>query len=51
MSGQPVLAVDNLQTHFFTQDGITRAVDGVGFAHPVRIPDRAARRFVEPSVL
>jgi peptide/nickel transport system ATP-binding protein len=27
----PVLQVDDLRTHFFTQDGITRAVDGVSF--------------------
>src|SRR4051794_24933604 len=31
MEGPPVLAVDDLRTHFFTQDGVTRAVDGVGF--------------------
>jgi oligopeptide/dipeptide ABC transporter ATP-binding protein len=28
----PVLAIDNLQTHFFTADGIVRAVDGVSYA-------------------
>ena len=28
----PLLAVDNLQTHFFNEDGVTRAVDGVSFA-------------------
>ncbi len=27
----PVLQVEDLQTHFFTQDGQTRAVDGVSF--------------------
>jgi len=27
----PILTVDRLQTHFFTEDGITRAVDGVSF--------------------
>jgi peptide/nickel transport system ATP-binding protein len=27
----PILTVDGLQTHFFTEDGITRAVDGVSF--------------------
>jgi peptide/nickel transport system ATP-binding protein len=27
----PVLQVENLQTHFFTRDGQTRAVDGVSF--------------------
>ncbi|MBM3479257.1 MAG: ABC transporter ATP-binding protein [Alphaproteobacteria bacterium] len=27
----PVLQVDDLRTHFFTKDGITRAVDGVSF--------------------
>lgn len=28
---QPVLEVRNLKTHFFTRDGITRAVDGISF--------------------
>jgi peptide/nickel transport system ATP-binding protein len=28
----PILQVENLQTHFFTQDGVTRAVDGVSFS-------------------
>jgi peptide/nickel transport system ATP-binding protein len=27
----PILTVDKLQTHFFTEDGVTRAVDGVSF--------------------
>ncbi|MSP89121.1 MAG: ABC transporter ATP-binding protein [Alphaproteobacteria bacterium] len=31
MADAPVLAVEGLSTHFFTQDGITRAVDGVSF--------------------
>jgi peptide/nickel transport system ATP-binding protein len=31
MTQTPVLAVENLQTHFFTRDGVTRAVGGVSF--------------------
>ena len=31
MSQTPVLAIENLETHFFTRDGITRAVGGVSF--------------------
>ena len=31
MTVAPVLAVEDLRTHFYTQDGVTRAVDGVGF--------------------
>ena len=27
----PILSVENLQTHFFTRDGVTRAVDGLSF--------------------
>ena len=27
----PILSVDGLRTHFFTQDGVTRAVDGLSF--------------------
>ena len=30
-SGTPTLQVENLETHFFTKDGIARAVDGVSF--------------------
>ena len=30
--GAPLLEVEGLKTHFFTEDGITRAVDGVSFA-------------------
>ncbi len=28
----PILKVDNLQTHFYTEDGIAKAVDGVSFS-------------------
>jgi len=31
-SGTPVLEVDNLQTHFFTEAGVVRAVDGVSYS-------------------
>ena len=31
-SSAPVLDVTDLRTHFFTQDGITRAVDGLSFS-------------------
>jgi oligopeptide/dipeptide ABC transporter ATP-binding protein len=31
-AAQPVLEIDNLQTHFFTPDGVVRAVDGVTYA-------------------
>ena len=30
--GSAVLEIDNLQTHFFTQAGVVRAVDGVSYA-------------------
>src|SRR4030043_1791926 len=31
MSNKPLLEVRNLSTHFFTQDGIVKAVDGVSY--------------------
>ena len=31
MSGEPLLRVSDLQTHFFTDAGVVRAVDGVSF--------------------
>ena len=31
-NGQPILTVRDLRTHFFTADGVVKAVDGVGFA-------------------
>lgn len=34
MVGSPLLAVDNLQTHFYTSRGTVLAVDGVSFALP-----------------
>jgi len=30
-TAKPILEVEDLRTHFFTRDGITRAVDGVSF--------------------
>src|SRR5204863_2684485 len=28
---EPLLQIENLQTHFFTDDGVVRAVDGVSY--------------------
>ena len=40
----PVLQVENLQTHFFTRDGQTRAVDGVSFQVKAgETPSRSSR--------
>jgi peptide/nickel transport system ATP-binding protein len=30
--GQPLLAVEGLRTHFFTNDGVVKAVDGISFS-------------------
>ena len=32
VSGDNVLEIENLQTHFFTNDGVVRAVDGVSYS-------------------
>src|SRR5947199_6076038 len=31
-TAKPVLEIDRLKTHFFTRDGVVRAVDGVSWA-------------------
>ena len=34
-TARPILEIDRLKTHFFTRDGVVRAVDGVSWAlHP-----------------
>src|SRR5688572_28292407 len=32
LTNAPLLEIDDLKTHFFTRDGIVRAVDGVSFS-------------------
>jgi peptide/nickel transport system ATP-binding protein len=32
MDGKPLLEIENLRTHFYTSDGIVRAVDGVSYS-------------------
>jgi peptide/nickel transport system ATP-binding protein len=32
VSDAPLLAIENLKTHFYTRDGVVRAVDGVSYA-------------------
>jgi peptide/nickel transport system ATP-binding protein len=31
MTAEPILEIDDLKTHFFTRDGVVRAVDGVSY--------------------
>ncbi|HET6318565.1 MAG TPA: ATP-binding cassette domain-containing protein, partial [Chloroflexota bacterium] len=33
-SSAPLLEIENLQTHFFTSDGVVKAVDGVDLTIP-----------------